>query len=172
VILGAGAAIASGGISLAATGAVAEGVASIAGGTVAGGLGISALYQESEHQFEHQHNILREVWDNPTQPRYTAPSVWHFLNRPIKDEAGSRTFREELVANWRQEGRLGPKGSEEEQERSALVFSDGGVYRRSDLVVRGQMLDMLRASILLMNQELEILIRELMIQVAVRKEPR
>jgi hypothetical protein len=170
VILGAGAAVASGGISLAGTGTVAEGVASIAGGTIAGGLGISALYQESEQHFEHKDNMLRELWDNPTAPVYTPPAVWDFLNRPIKDEASSRTFREELINNWRQEGRLGPLGSEEEQRRIGLLFSDGGPYRSADLIVRGQMLDMLRASILLMNQELEILIRELMIQVAVEKK--
>jgi hypothetical protein len=170
VIIGAGAAIASGGFSIAATAPAAEGIAGIIGGTIAGALGISALYQESEQHFEHHDNILREVWDPPDQPNYFPPAVWEFLNRPIKEESGSRTFREELINGWRQEGRLGAEGSEDERHRIALLFADEGVYRSSDLVVRGQMLDMLRATVALMNQDLEILIRELMIQMALRKE--
>ena len=170
VIIGAGAAIASGGFSIAATPSAAEGIASIIGGTIAGALGISALHQESEQHFEHHDNILREVWEKPAKPDYFPPSVWEFLNRPMKNEAGSRSFREELIDGWRQEGRLGAVGTDEERQRIALLFADGGVYRSSDLVVRGQMLDMLRATVALMNQDLELLIRELMIQMALRKE--
>jgi hypothetical protein len=170
VIIGAGAAIASGGFSIAATPHAAEGIASIIGGTIAGTLGISALYQESEQHFEHHDNILREVWEKPAQARYFPPSVWEFLNRPMKEDTGSRSFREELIDGWRQEGRLGAVGSDEERQRIALLFADGGIYRSSDLVVRGQMLDMLRATVALMNQDLELLIRELMIQMALRKE--
>ena len=169
VIIGAGAAIASGGFSVAATSSIGEGIAAIIGGTIAGALGISALYQESEQHFDHRDNILREVWEKPSQPRYFPPSVWEFLNRPMKDESGSRSFRDELINGWRQEGRLGAEGSDEERQRIALLFADGGLYRSSDLVVRGQMLDMLRATIALMNQDLELLIRELMIQMALRK---
>lgn len=170
VIIGAGAAIASGGFSIAATPPAAEGIASIIGGTIAGALGITALHQESEQHFEHRDNVLREIWEHPSHPNYTAPSVWEFLNRPMKEEAGSRSFREELVNGWRQEGRLGAEGSKEEQQRIALLFGDGGLYRSSDLMVRGQMLDMLRATVGLMNQELELLIRELMIRIALRKD--
>jgi hypothetical protein len=170
VIIGAGAAIASGGLSIAATSSAGEGIASIIGGTIAGALGISALYQESEQHFEHHDNILREIWENPSKPDYFPPSVWEFLNRPMKQDAGSRTFREELIDGWRQEGRLGAVGSDEERLRVALLFADGGLYRSSDLVVRGQMLDMLRATVALMNQDLELLIRELMIQMALRKQ--
>jgi hypothetical protein len=170
VILGAGAAVASGGFSIAATSTAAEGIASIVGGTIAGSLGISALYQESEQHFEHRDNILREAWEKPPKPEYFPPSIWEFLNRPMKADPESRSFREELVDGWRQEGRLGAVGSDEERRRIELLFADGGIYRSSDLVVRGQMLDMLRATVALMNQDLELLIRELMIQMALRKE--
>lgn len=61
VIIGAGAAVVSGGFSAAVTESIGEGVAAIVGGTIAGALGISALYQESEQNFRHPDNILREV---------------------------------------------------------------------------------------------------------------
>lgn len=170
VIIGGAAAVASGGLSLAES--IGEGIAGIIGGTAAAALGISALYQESEQHFEHPDNVLREVWAEPTKAQYIPPSVWEFLNRPINEQDEKQlTFRQELVNGWRQEGRLGAAGSEEEHRRIQLLFADGGTYRSSDLVVRGQMLDMLRATIVLMNRELELLIREVMIQVALRKQP-
>ena len=170
VIIGGAAAVASGGLSLAES--IGEGIAGIIGGTAAAALGISALYQESEQYFEHPDNVLREVWAEPTKAQYIPPSVWEFLNRPINEQDEKQlTFRQELVNGWRQEGRLGAAGSEEEHRRIQLLFAEGGTYRSSDLVVRGQMLDMLRATIVLMNRELELLIREVMIQVALRKQP-
>ncbi|MCE3224194.1 MAG: hypothetical protein K0S58_2374, partial [Nitrospira sp.] len=156
VIIGAGAAIASGGFSLVES--AGEGIAGIIGGTIAGSLGISALYQESEQHFEHPDNVLREVWEEPTKPQYIPPSVWEFLNRPINEQDEQLTFREELINGWRQEGRLGAAGSDEERTRIQLLFADGGT------------LDMLRATIVLMNRELELLIREVMIQMALRKQ--
>jgi hypothetical protein len=169
VIIGGAAAVASGGLSLA--GSIGEGIAGIIGGTAASALGISALYQESEQHFEHPDNVLREVWEEPTKAQYIPPSVWEFLNRPIREQDEKQlTFRQELVNGWRQEGRLGAADSEEEHRRIQLLFADGGTYRSGDLVIRGQMLDMLRATIVLMNRELELLIREVMIQVALRKQ--
>jgi hypothetical protein len=169
VIIGGAAAVASGGLSLANS--IGEGIAGIVGGTIAGALGISALYQESEQHFDHPDNVLRELWEEPTKAQYIPPSVWEFLNRPINEQDEKHlTFRQELINGWRQEGRLGAAGSEEEQRRIQLLFADGGTYRSSDLVVRGQMLDMLRATIVLMNRELELLIREVMIQMALRKQ--
>jgi hypothetical protein len=88
----------------------------------------------------------------------------------MKEQEEHRTFRDELINGWRQEGRLGAEGSAEERKRIQLLFAEGGTYRSSDLVVRGQMLDMLRATIVLMNRELELLIREVMIQMALRKQ--
>ncbi len=170
VIIGAGAAIASGGFSLAATASIGEGLAAIVGGTIAGALGISAIYQGSAQNYQHPDNLLREVWEKPAESHLIPPTVWEFLNRPMKEGTDRRTFHEELINGWRQEGRLGKEGSEEERERITLLFGEGGSYLSSDLVVRGQMLDMLRATILLMNRELELLIREVMIQMAVRKQ--
>jgi hypothetical protein len=74
------------------------------------------------------------------------------------------------MASWRREGRLGTPGSKTAQKRSELFFGPGGSHTTSDLMARAQMLDMLRAMILIMNQHMERLIREVMIQTAVRKQ--
>lgn len=170
IIIGAAAAMAAGGATLSDAGSLAEGSASLIGGLMAGALGITALYQEGEETFTHSNNILREVSHHPDQPRYIPPSIWLLLKQPIAEGAESKSYLEELLASWHQEGRLGTPGSKTEQKRSELLFGSGGSYTTSDLVARAQMLDMLRATILVMNQHMERLIREVMIQTAVRKQ--
>jgi hypothetical protein len=170
IIIGAAAAMAAGGVSLSDAGSSTEGVASLTGGLIAGVLGVTALHQEGEETFDHPNNILREVWVHPDRPRYIPPSIWLLLKQRIAEDAESRSFLDELLKSWRQEGRLGTPGSKTEDKRTALFFGPGGSYTTSDLVARAQMLDMLRAKILVMNQHLERLIREVMIQTAMRKQ--
>ncbi len=170
IIIGAAAAMAAGGATLSDAGSPAEGLASLIGGLVAGALGVTALYQEGEETFTHSNNILREVWVHPDQPRYIPPSIWLLLKQPVAEGSESKSFLEELIASWHQEGRLGVPDSKVALKRSELFFGPGGLYTTSDLVARAQMLDMLRATILVMNLHLERLIREVMIQTAVRKQ--
>lgn len=162
IVVGAAAAVASGGLTIADISGVTEGLISIIGGTVAGALGVSALYHEGEESFRHPDNILREVWENPEVPVFLPPSVWRFLRRPTHE--GEQSYREEIIAAWRQEGRLGDVGSDVEATRARLFFGEGGLYTTTDLQRRTHMLDSLRATILLLNQDIEHLVRELMIQ--------
>lgn len=170
IIIGAAAAMAAGGATLSDAGSPAEGVASLIGGLVAGALGVTALYQEGEETFTHSNNILREVWVHPDRPLYIPPSIWLLLKQPVAEGSDSNSYLDELIGSWRQEGRLGTPGSKIEQKRRELFFGPGGSYTTSDLVARAQMLDMLRATILVMNLHMERLIREVMIQTAVRKQ--
>lgn len=169
IIVGAAAAVASGGLAIADVTGIGEGASSIIGGTVAGVLGVSALYHETGEAFRHPDNILREIWENKEDPVYLPPSVWRFLRRPVHEGEIPRTYRDEIIAGWRQEGRLGDEGSELEATRAQLFFGDGGIYTTNDLQRRTQMLDSLRATVLLLNQDLEQLVRELMIQSSLSK---
>ncbi len=169
IIVGAAAAVASGGLAIADISGVGEGVISIIGGTVAGALGVSALYHETGESFRHPDNILREIWEDTDDPVYLPPSIWRFLRRPMREGESPRTYRDETIAGWRLEGRLGDEGSELEATRAQLFFGDGGVYTTNDLQRRTQMLDSLRATVLLLNQDLEQLVRELVIQSSLSK---
>ena len=169
IVVGAAAAVASGGLTLAEASSTADGIVSIIGGTLAGALGITALYQEDEETFEHRDNLLREVWVAPETPEFLPPSIWRFLNRPIREETIERTYRADIVEGWRQEGRLGPVGSVGEGERTQLFFGTGGRYSTTDLFRRARMLETLRATFLLMNQDLEQLLREVTIQATLTK---
>lgn len=162
IVVGAAAAVASGGLTIADISGVTEGLISTIGGMLAGALGVSALYHEEEESFRHPDNILREVWEDPEVPVYLPPSVWRFLRRPMHE--GEQSYREEIIAAWRQEGRLGDEGSDFEATRAQLFFGEGGLYTTNDLQRRTSMLDSLRTTVLLLNQDIEHLVRELMIQ--------
>ena len=63
---------------------------------------------------------------------------------------------------WREDGRLGPPGSETEQHRIELFFGKGGRYTIDELRARAAMLDLLETDISLMHQGMNRLIRELL----------
>ena len=75
-----------------------------------------------------------------------------------------------MLQTWREEGRLGEPGSIGEKERIALLFGAEGVYDIEQLHIREAMLHHLESSIQLMHQELETLLREVLIRQAIEDE--
>lgn len=151
----------SGGLALAGQGTAAA-VAGITAGTTEFSFGSMALLDDIQHDFQHERNLLSEVWERPTEPALIPPSVWRFLNRPLRDDPARRSLRETLIARWRQDGRLGEVGSEIEQRRVALFFGKGGAYEIEDLRARAAMLDLLEADINLMSHDLDRLLQEVL----------
>ena len=75
-----------------------------------------------------------------------------------------------MLQTWRDEGRMGEPGSTKEQERKRLLLGQGGLYSSDDLYVREAMLSQLESSIQLMHQDLETLMREVLIRQAMEEE--
>ena len=168
LVVGGVAAVASGGAVLAGL-TVLEGAAAIGGGTLAAGLGTLALFVETHQEYRHPRILLREVWEGPHTSRLFPPSVWRYLTRHGKTELKGHTYRDELLKSWKQEGELGKPGSDIEQKRIALLFSEGGVYELQDLRARALMLKLLASMVKLMHQDLEMLIQQVLIQRALAK---
>ncbi|MGQ0811896.1 MAG: hypothetical protein ACT4OO_11830 [Nitrospiraceae bacterium] len=162
VVIGGLTNIVTGALGLALAASTAVNIAAVSGGVLGGSFGVAALYDDPRQEYDTPANLLRELWDGPQDSALFPQSVWKFLNGPMKAESGSRTFREELIAGWRQEGRLGGPGTKEAEDRTTLMLNEGGLYSVHDLIVRAQMLDMLEATIHLMHQDLEQLIRTVM----------
>ncbi|CUS39636.1 hypothetical protein [Candidatus Nitrospira nitrificans] len=162
------AAVASGGALLAGLTAL-EAAAAIGGGTVAAGLATLPLFAETHQEYSHPRNLLREVWEGPKTSSLVPSSVWRYLTRQTKTELDGSTYRAELIKAWRQEGRLGEPDSDIEQKRLALFFREGGVYELQDLRARAAMLKILASTVELMHQDLEMLIRQVLIQQALAK---
>ena len=153
--------IVAGGLSLALE-ATASAATAILGGSVATGFGLAAFFDNTQYEFQHTRNLLREVWVGPDQPLLIPNSVWQHLTRPLSDDPTRRSLRESLIARWRQDGRFGELGSETEERRIALFFGEGGSYEIEDLRARAAMLDLLEADVNLMSQDLEELMQEVL----------
>lgn len=152
--------IATGGLILAGH-EVAEGIVALAGGTTASVLAGLSLYQPSRHEFQHPRNLLKEIWENPQQAQYFPEPVWRFLNEPTED---GKILREQLVANWKELSRIKGQNEEQQRQRFSLLFGTGGTYTIEDLRARAAMLEMLAAAIDLMHEELEVLVREMLVR--------
>jgi hypothetical protein len=159
IVVGGVASIVSGGLGLAGAATTASNATDVAGGVFSSVFGWTALFTHSEHDLRHRRNLLKEVWENPSESALFSPAIWRFLHSQHTD--GVDTLRTELIDAWRQEGRLGEPGSGDEQKRVTLFFGAGGVYGSTELRARASMLETLEATIQLMNQELELFLREI-----------
>ncbi|MGZ9273528.1 MAG: hypothetical protein ACXW34_02155 [Nitrospira sp.] len=146
-------------MGLAAGASTAGDAADVAGGLLASWFGVSALFTHSEVEFRHDRNALQELWEDPPEPHIYSPIVWRYLQRA--HQAGPETLRDRVLNAWQQGGWLGENGSEKEKERQELFFGSGGRYAASELRARASMSETLEASIRLMHEELEVLLREI-----------
>jgi len=171
VIFGGLANILSGGISMATQAGDAAHIASVAGGTLEVLFGTSANFTKVRQEFSHPHNHLQAFWNGEGKEReFFSPGVWRFLTEPdIRDTEG-HSLRDVLVDTWNEEGRLGEPGSQEEKRRKALLLGAGGLYDSDDLHAREAMLQQLESSIQLMHQDLETLLREVLIRQTLEEE--
>jgi hypothetical protein len=140
----------------------AAGVSQITGNLNALVNGLAALGGDQETDMIQDRNLLGEVWDAPDTPVLFPPPVWRFLNQPA-DEGDGETRRETILSVWR--GRLGPPGTEIEQQRRELFFGKGGIYDVEELRHRADMLALLKAFVNLMHQDLNLLFRETLVLV-------
>ena len=144
-------------------------VVSVTGGTLEILFGASANFTKVRQEFRHPHNHLERIWVGEESREYYPPRVWRFLTRPSSRDQEGRSLRDVLVATWQEEGRLGEPGSRREQERKSLLFGSGGIYDVDDLHIREAMLQQLESIIQLMHQDLETLVRELLMHQAMEE---
>ena len=171
VIFGGLANILSGGLSMATRAGDAANIASVAGGALEVLFGTSANFTKVRQEFSHPHNHLQAFRDGGGEDEKFFPrSVWRFLIKPdIRDMEG-HTLRDVMLETWNAEGRLGPPGSQKEKQRKTLLFGEGGLYDSDELHIREAMLQQLESSIQLMHQDLESLLREVLLRQAQEEE--
>lgn len=148
----------------------AAGIADIVGGSLGASFGLAAGLTGGEHEFLHpdKTNLLRELWEAPQAPTVFPVSVWRFLNWPLTEDVEYRTRRDELIAQWRNDGLIGEAGKLD--RRTTLFLGTGGTYDIDDLRARAQMLEVVKTSLSVMTQYLYLLSQEVLHhqQVAVR----
>jgi hypothetical protein len=171
VIFGGLANILSGGFSLATQAGDTGNIASVAGGALEVLFGTSANFTKVRQEFSHPHNHLQAFWNGSGKElQYFPPGVWRFLTEPNIRDVEGHSLRDVLIETWNAEGRLGEPGSRQEQQRKALLLSEGGLYDSEDLHVREAMLHQLESSVQLMHQDLETLLREVLLRQALEED--
>ncbi|WP_207538773.1 hypothetical protein [Sabulicella rubraurantiaca] len=155
IMIGAATAVATGGLSLAGAGTAGD-IVGIVGGSAGAATAGSVLFGAPSGEFRTERNLLREVWEPPPRPAFIPPAAWRHLTRPGDD---GRSIAERLVAEWRADERLsGPQ----REARMRLLLGGGGAYTVEELELREGSLDLLEASVALMNQDLRLLLGELL----------
>lgn len=167
LVIGAATAIVSGGIALYDSDAVAASVINVVGGAAQAGTGFAALTYTPAATLRHERNLLADLWEGKPDSTLFPPSIWRFLTQ-VREEDTGVPLGQALVEQWRAGERLGPRDSQEEQRRAALIFGKGGNYTADDLRARDAILDQLEATVKLLYQDLGLLMRELSAWTATR----
>ena len=170
VVFGGLANILSGGIGMATGAGDAGNIVSVTGGALEVLFGTSANFTKVRQEFSHPHNHLAAVWHGSPQSEFFSQRAWRFLTEPSIRDLKGHSLRDVMLQTWQEEGKLGESGSIREKEREELLFGTGGVYDSEQLHVREAMLQQLESSIQLMHQELETLLREVLMRQAVEEE--
>lgn len=159
----------TGGLGLATGAGDTAHLVTVLGGTLEVLFGTSANFVKVRQEFSHPRNHLEALRDITKNNEYFPPRVWRFLTQPDVRDLEGHSLQDVPLQAWREEGRLGESGSRREQERESLIFGHGGLYDADDLHIREAMLQQLESSIQLMHQDLETLLREVLIRQAMEE---
>jgi hypothetical protein len=162
--------ILSGGLSLAGE-QTAAAAGAISGGVLETVFGTAALFYEPRHEMGHHRNLLREIWEAPSQSLLFPPSVWGYLIQRGSEPVAGPSEREIILAQWRETTRLGDPAFETDHGQVPIFFTDGGIYTIGELRQRAAMLEVVRTRVDLMSQDLNLLIREILLRGTVRSSP-
>ena len=160
LVLGAATAIVSGGIALYSPEAAAANIVNVLGGAAQAGTGYATLSYAPTGLLRHERNLLADIWNEEGRSAAYPASIWRFLNHSRGGHADLPLNRL-LIAQWKADGRLGARDSDEERRRTGLIFGKGGNYTIEDLQARDAILDQLEATVKLLYQDLALLLREL-----------
>ena len=172
ILLGGVTALASGLAALVSPAAATSAVIGIVGGTADSGAALVSESGSARAYLDTEPNALRELWEGPERAQLFPASVWRFLNQPVTlpgNQPGGgagqgQPRREALLMRWRmragtEEGKIVSTVSD---QQLALLFGSGGYYTVNDLIARDSLIDLVDASIAVMNERLQRLLDELL----------
>lgn len=129
----------------------------IGGGALTAGLGLASLYVHPFTVYEHQRNLLADVWFGPKESSTYPPIVWGYLTQPEFSNEQRAPIRVKIVERWKQFQDI-----KDDRETVTLFFGAGGSYDVEALRTRAAMLDEVKAEVDLMNQEIAALAARLL----------
>jgi len=162
-IVGAMTAFLSGVVGLVSPAAATGAVTGIVGGTAESGTALISQSGTARGHLDTEPNALRELWEGPPRARLFPASIWRYLNQPAQ-AGGGQTRREALLTRWRERAgtQEGKTVSPVSERQLILLFGPGGYYTVDDLAARDALIDVVEASIAVINERLQRLLDELL----------
>lgn len=136
---------------------------SLSGAIVGSGLSLLAAIYQPRTSIKHSPNLLTDVWESADESELFPPFVWKMMKLEERAaESVSAPPMEVLIKGWQETNFFTDLESEEEvSEAEDLFFGEGGEYSVGLLNAREEMLNQLQTGIRLIQQEINILLREL-----------
>lgn len=129
-------------------------IVGIGGGLLSAGLGSgAALSSKKTVLFQHERNLLTDIWTADEQSLLYAPFIWYVLNEKEFSNTRRHSIRANIKRRWQQYGVVGMT-----PEQQQLLFGRGGNYQADALHTRANMLNQLQSSIRSINQDLQSLL--------------
>lgn len=155
IVAGAAASIASGIIKNENWGSGVD----IGGGIVGAGLGFATLNPKGRKvEFIHKRNLLRDVWVEELQSDNFPPFVWYMYT---EKKFSNYQDRVSILQNIKQRWLQFNFENDIQEANQSVLFSDGGLYRSSDLHNRASMLNQMQSATRTINQNINYLLLDL-----------
>jgi len=123
----------------------------ITGGLFSAGLGALTINPKGKQiAFNHQRNLLRNIWTGNDQSTDYPVFIWRMLQEKALSNTGKVTLASSIKNRWIQFELDGKSNDPMEQ----LLFGKGGMYKASDLHARSAMLNQLQSTIRSLHQDL------------------
>lgn len=156
IAIGAGASVATGGMSFFTNGTIPT-VASMAIEGAGGALGLMQLGVNATGRLQLRKNILEEFWRAPERPTYFGMRVWRYLN--TRNNPGDETPREMVIASWRGDGLI---PDQDVTSEPPTIILEHAALSTEDLEKLRLLIEPLHARIGLMSRDLGRLAEEVL----------
>lgn len=134
---------------------------SISVAVVETGLGLWMLRNRKRTEFNHEKNLLTDIYEGPAVSNYYPASVWYFLNNNKISFLDDFEIRQEIKQRWMNLGMMGDANDKKKEALKDKFFGSGGEYQTNELEYRATMYNQLSAQINLMSQQLKAFVQEL-----------
>lgn len=136
----------------------AKGVA-IVGGIGSAALSLLSLSSNHKIYFKHPRNLLKDIWLLPAHSSDFPSMVWNMLSRNVFSNSGEFSVAQNMKKGWQGYWQLNPS-KRKADKKIKLLMGDGGLYTADDLKLRANMINMLQASVKLIDQDIQGLLSE------------
>lgn len=131
----------------------------IGGGILGAGLGLATFNPKGKKiEFEHERNLLRDIWNEKLETPNFPPFVWYMFT---EKKFANNEHGFSILQNTKQRWLKLNFNDDLNEANSSVVFSNGGKYTASDLRNRAIMLNQMQSVVRTIFQNINYLLLDL-----------